>query len=481
MAKRSPPGFVGVPDKQLASCLDPSQRRLAPRSMNLTTDPISRLVRDLAVPASVGFVFNTLFNVVDTWWAGQISTQAQAALSLSFPVFFILIATGSGLAQGATALISHALGAGNLPAARHYAAQSTVLAAGVGLLLTGVGTWIAPSLFRLLGAAETYLDLSLAYMNTILSGALFFLLQSVVNGGLQAQGDTRTFRNALIVGCLLNVVLDPWFLYGGAGLPAMGIAGIALSTVLITAGGAVYIISRLRRTQVGAGLKASDFIPRLGTFGEIARQGLPASLNMMTVALGIFVITWFVSRFSASGVAAYGIATRIEQLILLPTIGLNIATLTLSGQNHGAGRPDRVREAWRTALRYGLILMVAGGVVLFLAARTLMNAFTQDPVVAATGTAYLKVASCTLGSYVVLYQTVFMLQGLKEPLFGLWIGIYRQLAAPAVVFPLLAFQLGLGLNGVWWGIAAVNWSAAIAAAWYGSARLSKALRKREAR
>ena len=203
--------------------------------MNLTTDPIPRLVRELAVPASVGFVFNTLFNVVDTWWAGHISTQAQAALSLSFPVFFILIATGSGLAQGATALISNALGAGNLPSARHYAAQSTVLAAGAGLLLTGLGIGIAPSMFRLLGAEEAYLDLSLAYMNTILSGAIFFLLQSVLNGGLQAQGDTRTFRNALIVGCLLNVALDPWFLYGGAGLPAMGIAGIALSTVLITA------------------------------------------------------------------------------------------------------------------------------------------------------------------------------------------------------------------------------------------------------
>ncbi len=448
--------------------------------MNLTTDPIPRLVRDLAVPASVGFVFNTLFNVVDTWWAGRISTEAQAALSISFPVFFILIATGSGLSQGATALIANSLGAKDLAGARHYAAQAGLLAVVVGLVLLAVGWTIAPALFRLLGAQEAYLDLSLAYMNMILGGSVFFLLQSVLNGGLQAQGDTKTFRNALIVGCLLNVLLDPWFLYGGAGLPAMGIAGIALSTVLITAGGAVYVLHRLRQTPVGEKWTAADLRPSARAFREIARQGLPASLNMMTVALGIFVITWFVSRFSPEGVAAYGIATRIEQMVLLPTIGLNIATLTLSGQNFGAGRLDRVQAAWTTALRYGLVMMLLGGCLLFAVSGPLMGFFTKDPAVIQTGRSYLRVASLTLGSYVVLYQTVFMLQGLKQPIFGLWIGLYRQIAAPAMVFPFLAFTAGLGIQGVWWGIALVNWTAAIAAAWYGGRSLARAI-EREAR
>lgn len=440
-------------------------------SMNLTTDPIPRLVRALAVPASVGFFFNTMFNVVDTWWAGHISTQAQAALSLSFPVFFILIATGSGLAQGATALIAHALGAGDLARARHIAAQAAVLGLATGFAITAGGLWLAPSLFRLLGATEEYLDLALAYMNPILIGAVFFLLQSILNGGLQAQGDTRTFRNALMAGCVLNLGLDPWFLYGGFGIPPLGIAGIALATILITAGGSAYVFSRLRRTRLGAGLRAADFHPSARIFREIAVQGLPASLNMMTVALGIFVITWFVSRFSDRGVAAYGIATRVEQIVLLPTIGLNIATLTLSGQNYGAGRLDRVRETWHTALRYGLVLMGFGGLLLFPLADFLMSRFSRDPLVVDTGAAYLRVAALTLGAYVVLYQTVFMLQGLKRPGFGLGIGIFRQAVAPAIVFPLLAFTLGWGLHGIWIGISLINWTAALVAAAYGHHRL----------
>lgn len=435
--------------------------------MNLGTDPIPRLVRQLAVPASIGFLFNTLFNVVDTWWAGRISTEAQAALSLSFPVFFILIATGSGVAQGATALISHALGAGNATRARHLAAQAILFGSLLGVALTGLGWAIAPTLFRLLGATDEYLRLCIAYMSVILGGAVFFLLQSIVNAGIQAQGDTKTYRNVLVAGCLLNAGLDPWFLYGGAGLPALGLRGIALSTVLITAGGVVYLVRVLRRSPLGQGLSASDFHPNGATLREILHQGLPASLNMMTVALGIFVITWFLSRFSPHAVAAYGIATRIEQILLLPTIGLNIATLTLTGHNFGAQKPQRIAETWRTSVRYGLWLMAAGGGILLFGAPWLMRAFSADPQVLGPGAAYLRVAAFTLGAYVILYQTVFMLQGLKRPMFALWIGIGRQVAAPVLVFPLLAFQAGLGLNGIWVGIAVVNWSAALLAWWRG--------------
>jgi Na+-driven multidrug efflux pump len=180
-----------------------------------------------------------------------------------------------------------------------------------------------------------------------------------------------------------------------------------------------------------------------------------------------------VSRFSAEGVAAYGIATRIEQIILLPTIGLNIATLTLSGQNNGAGRLDRVREAWLTSLRYGGGLMFGGGVLLFALARSLMRAFTRDEAVIVAGAEYLQVAALTLFAYVILYQTVFMLQGLKRPMYGVWIGIYRQIAAPAVAFYLLAFVAGFGLKGVWWGIFLVTWSAAVVTCFYGRITLRR--------
>ena len=196
---------------------------------------------------------------------------------------------------------------------------------------------------------------------------------------------------------------------------------------------------------------------------------------MLTVALGIFVITWFVSRFSKEGVAAYGIATRIEQMILLPTIGLNFAVLTLVGQNNGAKRMDRVKTAWLTTQRYGISLMVLGGLILYFAREPLMRLFTTDVQVIQLGVDYLGLATITLCAYVILFQTVFMLQGLKRPMFGLWIGLYRQVLAPAIVFNALAFALGWGLWGIWWGIFFVTWSAALITLWVGLRTLQKAM------
>ena len=276
-----------------------------------------------------------------------------------------------------------------------------------------------------------------------------------------------SYRNVLIGGSLLNLVLDPWFLFGGFGLPAMGVRGIALATVLIQTGGAVYLFMRVKKTSLWAGADLKRLTPKLHVFREIAYQGIPAGINMSTIAIGIFVITWFISKFGSNGVAAYGIATRVEQIMLLPTIGLNIATLTLTGQNNGAGRFDRVNSAWVTGTLYGVVMMLVGGLLLFLFARGLMGAFTDDAEVIQLGVDYLRIASITLPSYVILFQTVNLLQGLKRPMYAIWIGLYRQIVAPVLVFHLLAFHFGWGLGGVWWGIFGVTWSAAIVTWIYG--------------
>jgi putative MATE family efflux protein len=442
--------------------------------MNITEDPIPQIIRRIAIPASVGFFFNTMYNFVDTYFGGQISTDALAALSLSFPVFFIILSAGSGIGQGTTALISNSLGAGDEKKASVYFTQALLFSVMCGLVITLGGFLMAPSLFRLLGATDAYLDIALDYMNWIVAGTVFFILQMTLNSVLNAKGETKVFRNTLLGGFVLNCILDPWFLYGGFGVPAMGIAGIAIATVVVQFLGCIYIFNHVRKISLWNQVTLSSFKPNGSVQREIVGQALPASLNMLTVALGIFVITWFVSRFSKEGVAAYGIATRIEQMILLPTIGLNFAVLTLVGQNNGAGRLDRVKKAWLTTMKYGFSLMLLGGVILFFAREPLMRLFTQDAEVIRRGVDYLGIAVITLCAYVILFQTVFMLQGLKRPMFGLWIGIYRQVIAPTLVFNGLAFSLGWGLWGIWWGIFCVTWSAALITLYFGVRTLRNA-------
>ena len=432
----------------------------------LTTKPIPGLIAQLAIPASIGMFFNTMYNVVDTYFSGLISTEAIAALSLSFPVFFVILAIGFGISTGTTALIANALGAGDEVEARLYAIQSVSFTIILSILLMVLGLFSAPFLFKILGAEGSYLAISLSYINIIFYGLVFFSLTFVLNAILTAQGDTKSFRNVLTMGFFLNLVLDPWFIYGGLGMPALGLAGVAWATIFIQLLSTLFMSMRVIRS----GLFCKDcwgmFVPRRRYFMDIAAQGFPASLNTMTIAIGIFIITWYLSRFGQNTVAAYGIATRVDQIALLPIMGLTTATLTLVGQNNGAGLYDRCVTAFQKALLYGTLVTTVSMIIVLCAPRAIMQIFTGDQAVVDIGAFYLRISAFIYWAYIILFVSVAALQGLKKPMYAIWIGLYRQIVAPAVAFYILAYLLGMGLIGIWWGIFLVTWSATIFTLYY---------------
>ena len=443
--------------------------------LRLTTDPIPRLIRAISIPASIGFFFNTMFNVIDTYFAGLISTQAIAALSLSFPVFFIIISLGSGISTGTTALIATALGGGDSARAKMLAIQGISFGVLISVAVTVIGIMASPQLFILLGATGPYLDMCLTFMNTIFLGSVFFIMNFMLNAILNALGNTRTFSNFLIAGCFLNMALDPWFIYGGLGVPAMGVMGVALATVFVQMLGNFYLGYKVSHTKLTCERCFSEIIPRPEAFGEIARQGFPTSLNSITVGVGVFVITYFISIFGKEAVAAYGIATRVEQIILMPTIGLSIATVTLVAHSNGARLYKRIFETVSTALTYGGVFMAFGTMLLLIFAGSLMGLFSADKQVIAIGTLYLRISAFILYAYVILYVNVSVLQGVKKPAYGLYIGVIRQIALPVVVFPFFSKLMGMGLTGIWTGIFLINWGAALFTFFYAKAYLKRVL------
>jgi len=427
---------------------------------DLTTAPIPTLIRRLAIPAGTGFFFNTMFNVVDTWYGGRLSTTALAAMSLSFPVFFIILSIGTGVSTGATALIGNALGRADHAEARQYVLQTFSFALIHALALTFLGLVFSPLIFRSMGAQGEYLDLALSYMNVIFVGAPFFLLNFVMSAILNSHGNTVTYRNFLITSFFLNLGLDPWFMYGGLGIPAFGLPGVALATVAIQCLGNFYLFSHLSRSEAMKNFRIGELRPRWHFFSKLFGQGFPAAMNMMTVTLGIFIITWYVGRFGRDAVAAYGIGTRIEQIALLPVMGLNISTLALTAQNHGAGHIDRIRQVLAVSLRYGFMLASIGTVVALAFTGELLQFFTHDPSVVAIGIHFLRIEALVFPAYVLLYICTSAMQGVKRPLFALWIGLYRQIAGPLLIFEILTTVLGWGIMGIWWGTFGVTWSAA---------------------
>jgi len=444
---------------------------------DLTQGPISGHVRKIAVPASIGLFFNTMYNVVDTWYAGKISTEALAGMTISFPIFFLVLAVSFGIGNGATALSAIAIGGKNNDDFHAYALNSILLGIIFSALILIASPFLIPFLFRISGSSGPEMVLGIQYTNTIFYGALFFIMNSILNGLLNAQGDTKSYRNFLIIGFFLNLLLDPLLIFGWFGLPQMGTMGVALATVIIQAIGSVYLAQRLGVSSLFDRQAFFRQRPDMAIIQQLIGQGLPASLNMATIALGVFITNYFVLAFAPGPdtIAAYGASMRIEQIALLPALGLNTAALTITGQNFGAGKYKRIYQVQRLTLLLAIGIMVLAGFIIYPLAPYLIGFFNSSPQVIAAGTHYLRIEAFALPTYVILNIYISTLQGVKKPNFAIWIGLYRQILMPFILFQLLGSVLAMGITGVWWGIVVINWSATITAYYHTRRTLSKVL------
>ena len=441
--------------------------------MDLGNEHIPKLVRQIAIPASVGMFFNTMYNVVDTFWAGQLSPEALAALSLSLIPFIGLLAVGFGLGQGACALISNALGTEDNDQASRLVAQALLLAFAVSAAIVVVGLVVTPFLYRGMGASGEYLELSLDYMNWLIYGSGVFIFALVINSGLNAQGDTKSYRNALICGFFANIILDPLFLFGWGYFPALGLEGIAISTVLIELGVVTYLSVKLLSSKLGGNLCIRKFSLQVKLIVDLVKHGFPASLSIFFISLNFYVILHFISDFGKTSVAAYGVSTRIVQVMLLPSIGLNTAALSLTGFNFGANNRERVNQTWRTCFNYSLLLTAFGGILLFCFPEFLLRLFTDSEAIIEVGPTLLRVEAVLLTAYTTIFLGTSVLQGLKQPMFGMILSIYRLIVAPVIFFWVFTEILSYGLNGIWVGIFLTTASGALITWFYLNRTLKK--------
>jgi len=444
--------------------------------MDLTQDDIKVQIKKLAIPSSVGFFFHTMYNVTDTYFAGFISTQALSALTLSFSIFFMMIAIAGGMSEAVTSLVGNALGEKNRDKAVHIALNALFFALFLSLALTIIGIITTPYLMQLLGAKGAYLQESLDYINVILYASTFFVFSFFINALLNAVGDTVSFRNILIVSSILNILLDYWFVVGGLGIEPSGVSGIAVATVITEAITVGYLFYKLNKTPLLDNYR--EFIPDKMIFKAFVTQGFPPSINMIMMATGIFIITYFAAPYGQEVIAAFGIGMRIEQIILMPTIGLNVAVLVIVSQNNGAKQFNRIREALNISLYYGGIISLVGMFLLLIGAEELMRFFSDDRLVIEAGAVYLRVEAFILFSFVVIFVHLAMLQGIEKPGFIFYISIFRQILAPIVLLSIFSF-LGLKVMWIWIGIALIVTFSALVTWQYSRKKLSEVSKNQE--
>ena len=425
--------------------------------MNITKDSIWSLLIKITVPASTGSLFMTFYNLVDTFFAGKISPEALAAVAKSWPITFIALAISIGVQAGTQSLISNSVGAKENKLASLYVAQSITLAIIISIFVTLFGLNFSEFLLKIMGSSQESIILTREYLDIIFYGSIIILVQLSLNGTLAAQGDTKSYRNILIISFFLNIFLNPLFIFGYGIIPAFGIAGLAISTLIAQGVGVLYLIYKVYCCKLKKFLYLQCFIPKIRLLINLFKQSVPIMFTMLMIMFGVFNIFYFVGQFGELSTAGYGTAVRIEQVLLLPVIGLNTAVLTIAGQNYGAKFFNRIKEVYGKALFFGSGFMIIAGVIIYLSSSLVISFFTTDQEVIRSGALYLKVAALIGPIYPVFFITSALFQALKLAIYSLYMTIIRL-----TLIPFLSLWYVINIRGgeyqdIFYTIMVTNW------------------------
>ncbi len=425
--------------------------------MNLLKDNIPDLVKNLAIPASVGTLFQTLYNIVDTFYAGKISPEALSALSKSFPIYFIIIATSIGVTVAGTSLIGNSIGENNKNKVLYYFTHIIIYGLIISLIITFLGLIFSEKVFNVMGSTKEVTKFGLEYTNIIFYGSIIFIFVVALNSLLHAEGDTKTYRNALILSFFLNVILNPILIFGFLFIPPLGVTGIGLSTLIAQSVSLIIILMKVMTNQRIKNLTKEFFIPKFYYLKNIFFQSMPITIAISGYSIAASIIFTYVGSSGEYAVAGYGAATRIEQVVLLPVLGINTAIISIIAQNFGANYLDRVKQTYFTSIKYGLFIMIISGILVFVTAGIVPNFFSKNPEVLDFGTRYLKISAFILPAYPIFFLSNGFFMALKKSENAMINNLLRNVLVPILVFQ-LAKYLSADFNSFFWLWAIFQWS-----------------------
>ena len=424
--------------------------------MNILTDDIKKLIRRLAIPASIGTLFQTLYNIVDTFYAGRISPEALSALSKSFPIYFILIATSIGVTVAGTSLIGNSIGEKNEKNSIFYFSQTIIFAVLISIIITLLGLSFSDNIFKLMGSTEYVTNLGLQYTNIIFYGSILFILVVAINSLLHAEGDTKTYRNVLILSFLINVFLNPILIFGFMFIPALGIKGLGISTLIAQFTSLVIIILKVLKNDRIKKLTKEYFVPKFYYLKNIFFQSMPISISICGYSIAAAIIFTYVGISGEYATAGYGVGTRIEQVVLLPILGINTAIITIIAQNFGAQNFQRIKETYIGAIKYSLIIMVTCSIIVFVFSNNITSIFSSDQTVIEYGGKYLQISAFVLSAYPIFFLSNGFFMGLKKSEYAMISNLFRNVLNPILVF-YFAKLYNASFEQFFWIWVIINW------------------------
>lgn len=394
---------------------------------DLTQGSVGAALLRLAGPMLFGIAAVISVQLVDTYFVGKLGTEPLAALSFTFPVALTLTSLAIGMAAGAASVVSRSIGQGRRRNARRRAFDALVLATTIAVALAALGLVLVRPLFELLGADGQVLEYVVAYMRIWFLSLPFVVVPMVANSMLRAWGEAFWPSFTMIAASVINAGATPLLIFGYGPVPEMGIEGAAAATLLarmISLAMALYLVSVHKRI-------VRFCLPGVKAFADSARRilavGIPAALGNASNPAGVIVATALIAVLGSQTVAAFGVATRIEAFAILPMLALSSAIGPVTGQNWGAGRIDRARQALMIAFGFCAAWAVVLAGLFWMFGETVAGWFASEPAVAEEAAVYLAIVPLSLFGYGIAIVAAGAFNGIGRSVTGLGYSLTRAL------------------------------------------------------
>ena len=403
----------------------------------------------LSLPSMAGAIFLNLFSLVDLFFIGRLGYVAVAALSISGVILAIIIMVGLGLSTGTTALIAHYIGKKDYDAADNVLFQTILLSVVCSIAMLLLALFATEPILRLFGATKEVIDPASRYLKISFSFSIFIFLFLALNHALRGSGEAIVPLKMLAVANILNIVLDPLFIFGFWIVPKLGVAGSAVATVISRAVGVALLLRHLFAGKSSLHLHRGMFKVNLPIMGRVIRIGFFSSLEVLFRQISLLLLIRLIASFGIVTLAAYGIVLRVRMLIIMLGFGMAGATAVLIGQNMGANLSQRAEESGWKALRYYEAMVLPAALALFLFAPNIVKFFTNHPEVINTAATFIRVTAFTLPFLAMAVILGRGIAGAGDTVAPAWVAGIVQLGVRIPAAYILALTAGLGTIGIW--------------------------------
>ena len=416
---------------------------MEPQKARLTHGSVGRHLVDMTLPMLLGIATMMGQSFIDAWFLGKVGDRALAAFSFGFPILMIVTSVAIGLGAGTSSVVARAIGREDHSRAKRLVTDSLILSFLITAAICVIGVLTIDPLFRLLGAPDDMIPMIRSFMTSLYAGVPFVVVGMVGMSGMRATGDTRLPSKLMIGGAVLNVVLDPIFIFGFGPVPEMGLDGAAMAGLLARGSifvGTLYLL--LHRLDM-VSFDKPEIAELRRSWGDILHVGLPAAGTNAIVPVGLAVITAMIARYGPDAVAGFGVASRIESLVLVLYYALSAVIGPFVGQNLSAGKEERIQLSLRLCAMFCISsgLVVAAGLALL--SGFLPTLFSDNEAVMSVTRMFLLIAPISYGAYGIVMVVNAAFNGLGNPMPGVIISVTRIL----VLYVPLA-MLGMWLYGI---------------------------------